>query len=367
MAEDIAPQLIEDVTAEFHKLYNSSDTVQALLKKVQQGTATFAEAQAYSLEVSRLIGRAYAAHVSSAALPNGKMYYNIASRLIPSTLDENYKLVSDYSVRVQQALNADAGIGLKAQAAEQNRDRVDGLVDMVSNADQYDDVSGKLLSAVENYSQNVVDETIKANAGFHYRAGLRSKIIRKAERKCCAWCSGLAGEYDYPNVPDDIYRRHENCRCTVLYNPADGSKDLQNVHTKQWKSAEEYDKIKNRKSIGLLSDNKRRYELDIVIGKSLGAKAKNYIVLDLETGDFFRFAEGSRIQNVEVFAGKGTKNVFRKAPKYADRYGGSPEDWQHAKGHGVIETPDGDRAAEVHWVQCDGVGKFDFFVKKWED
>lgn len=253
MAEDIAPQLIAAVAEAFHKLYNSSDTVQALLKKVQQGAATFAEAQAYSLEVSRLIGRAYAAHVSSATLPDGKMYYNIASRLIPSTLDENYKLVSDYSVRVQQALNADAGIGLKAQAAGQNRDRVDGLVDMVSNADQYDDVSGKLLSAVENYSQNVVDETIKANAGFHYRAGLRPKIIRKAERKCCAWCSGLAGEYDYPNVPDDIYRRHENCRCAVLYDPVNGSKNLQNVHTKQWTDPEESDTILKRRVIGLRS------------------------------------------------------------------------------------------------------------------
>lgn len=26
----------------------------------------------------------------------------------------------------------------------------------------------------------------------------------------------------YPDVPPDVYRRHERCRCTVLYDPADG-------------------------------------------------------------------------------------------------------------------------------------------------
>lgn len=106
---------------------------------------------------------------------------------------------------------------------------------------------------------------------------------------------------------------------------------------------------------------------DIVIGRSVGAKAKNYDILDLETGEYFKFAEGTRIQNVEVFAGKGTKSVLKIAEKYADRHGGNPEDWQHVKGHAVLATDDGDRKAEVHWMQCEGIGKYDFFVKKWED
>ena len=103
------------------------------------------------------------------------------------------------------------------------------------------------------------------------------------------------------------------------------------------------------------------------IGKSLGAKAKNYEVMDLETGDFFSFSEGTKVQNVEVFAGKGSKNEFRKAQKYSDRHGGRAEDWQHVKGIGYLHTEDGDRQAEVHWSQCQGVGKVDFFVKRWLD
>ena len=179
------------------------------------------------------------------------MYYNIASRLIPSTLDENYKLVSDYAAKAQRILNQKAGIGLKALKAPQNEDRVNGIVNAVSNAEWYDDVSGWILTAMENFCQNIVDRTIQTNADFHAKAGLSPKIIRKAERKCCKWCRALAGKFDYSDLPDDIYRRHDNCRCTVLYDPADGSKKLQNVHAKKWTDAEKRDKVETGKKVGI--------------------------------------------------------------------------------------------------------------------
>ena len=251
MAEDIAPQLIEAVTGDFRRAYGESQKIQSLLKKVRGGTASYAEAQEYSIEVSRLIGAAYERNVSSAVLPDGRMYYNIASRLIPETLDENYSLVSDYAAKVQQALNEQAGIGIQAQVPEMNQDRINGLVDMASNAEKYDDVSGQLLNAFENFSQNIVDESVKKNAEFQYRAGLRPKIIRRAERKCCEWCARLAGEYEYPDVPDDVYRRHEDCRCTVEYDPGNGKK--QDVWTKQWTITEETATIEARKQVGIKS------------------------------------------------------------------------------------------------------------------
>lgn len=248
--EDVAPALITDVIDEFHRLYEESDKIRVLLGKVKEGTATFVEAQQYSLEVSRLIGVAYEKHISSAVLPDGRMYYNIASRLIPDTLDENYKAVSDYAVEVLKKLNENARIGLKAKAAEKDADRINGLVNLASSAEQYDDVSEKLLTAFENFSQSIVDKTIQTNADLHYRAGLNPKIIRKSERKCCEWCANLAGEYDYPtDMPDDVFRRHENCRCTVEYDPGSGKR--QNVHTKGWTESTEDAKIEARKILAL--------------------------------------------------------------------------------------------------------------------
>lgn len=245
--EDIAPQLIEAVIEEFRRLYDGSMKVSGLLAKVKAKTATYGEAQDYALEVSALIRQAWEKHISSGSLPDGKMYYNIASRLIPEVLGADYDLVSRYAADVQKALNDAAGIGLKPQVPELDGDRVEGLVELASEAERYDDVVEKLLSAFENFSQHIVDDTIRRNADFHYRAGMSPKIIRKSTGKCCAWCNALAGSYKYPDVPGDVYRRHENCRCTVLYDPADGSKKLQNVHSRRWTNSDSRDNINKRR------------------------------------------------------------------------------------------------------------------------
>lgn len=104
---------------------------------------------------------------------------------------------------------------------------------------------------------------------------------------------------------------------------------------------------------------------DEIIGRSVGAKSKNYDILDLSTGSVYHLVEGTRLQNVEVFAGKGTRTEFRDAIKYSQRYGGELSDWQHAKGVGIVNTPGGGTKAELHWIQCEGVGKKEMFVKEW--
>lgn len=161
------------------------------------------------------------------------------------------------------------------------------------------------------------------------------------------WCRGTTAPYyeDMENLGDRFARDDEGKRYTV-------PKDM---------TYKEWERKFLPKALTTLPQR------DIIIGRSVGAKARNYEVMDLDTGEMFHFAEGTKIQDVEVFAGKGVKSPFRKAEKYANRYGGKPEDWQHAKGFCVLATPEGDREAEVHWVQCSGVGKFEFFVKEWLD
>lgn len=365
MAEDLAPALLEALQADFESRVIKNKKLQALLKQIEQGEATYIQAEEAAYEIGTALSQSFGSCLSSSVLPDGKMYFNIAQRVVGPMLEEDHRLIAKAAEQVQASLNQKAGIGLKPQTVAADEDRIYGIVNKISEAEQFDDVAWVLGEPVVNFSQAVVDAVLRENVTFQGRAGLKPKIIRKSEHKCCAWCSALAGEYSYPDVPDDVYRRHERCRCTVEYDPGDGRR--QNVHSKVWTNTADSDTLKKRKTIGLLSAQKRNFEQDILIGRDLGAKSKNYNILDLETGEFFKFAQGSRIQNVETFAGKGTKTEFRKAQKYADRHGGKPEDWKHVKGHGIVVTSDGERKAEVHWVECDGVGKFDFFVKRWED
>lgn len=110
---------------------------------------------------------------------------------------------------------------------------------------------------------------------------------------------------------------------------------------------------------------------DIVIHKSVGAKYRNYKVVDKETGVVYEFAPGTRIQNAEVFAGKGTRHPLHEgvAEGLTSEFGGTISKWQHAKGFGVLEDPDTGEEweAEVHWFQEETVGKVKFKVKEWLD
>ena len=107
-----------------------------------------------------------------------------------------------------------------------------------------------------NFAQAIVDDTVRVNADFQYKAGLSPKIIRTSTRKCCKWCDKLTGVYEYEEVSDngnDVFRRHKYCKCLVEYAPGDGTK--QNVHTKRWSKPNESDRIKEKKDIGLNPDS----------------------------------------------------------------------------------------------------------------
>ena len=110
---------------------------------------------------------------------------------------------------------------------------------------------------------------------------------------------------------------------------------------------------------------------DTYIVKKLSAKGKNHKVVDKTTGVEYEFSPGTRIQDSEVFAGKGTRHPLHEgvAEGLTEQYGGRVSDWQHAKGFGTLLDPDTgeELEAEVHWFQAKDVGKVKFKVKEWLD
>lgn len=105
---------------------------------------------------------------------------------------------------------------------------------------------------------------------------------------------------------------------------------------------------------------------DFKISRGIGARAKNYVVVDKSTGEEYYFVEGTRTQNAQVFAGKGGVNPLREevAQGLSDEFGGKPEDWQHCKAKGWLDVDGEAVKAEVHWFQ-NGSEKVKFKVKRW--
>ena len=103
------------------------------------------------------------------------------------------------------------------------------------------------------------------------------------------------------------------------------------------------------------------------IGRSVGSRAKNYSIIDKETGIEYRFVEGTRVENPTVFAGyKGTKPLNSSTVNgLVSEYGGNADKWQHSKGIGTLDVNGDEIKAEIHWFQEESVGKVKFKVKRW--
>lgn len=268
MVEDIVPSLLKKIKSEFEGARLDSEVLKDLLSKLQHSKASYLDANQYAIEIGEILSKALGASLTNETLPDGKMYYNIAQRVLTDVLGRNYELVSDYTEQVQNNLNSEAKIGLTAQVPELNQDRIDGLVNRLASEESFDDVKWLLVDPIVIFSQSIVDDSIRKNAEFHHKVGLSPKIVRRVVGHPCKWCKSLEGSYNYPEVPKDIYRRHGNCRCTVDYHPGNGKK--QNVHTKKW-TDEKQKLVRKRSRIGIESVDEREQKRYNRVMKSSGA------------------------------------------------------------------------------------------------
>lgn len=231
--KDIVPGIFEKIEKTFKLKTKESKIIKEKLKALKDKRATYKDANDFAIELGDILASAFSSNISSGDLPDGKMYYNIAKRLIEPNMIRNHDLVAEYSKEVQSILNKQANISIQAQKADLNQDRIDKLVNKISEYDSFEKGKWLLVEPIKNFTQAVVDETIRKNADLHAKAGLSPKIERYTNGKCCDWCDKLAGIYNYEDVKDtgnDVFRRHRHCDCIVIYDPKNGKKK-QIVHS----------------------------------------------------------------------------------------------------------------------------------------
>ena len=259
MNDDVLPGLLKEVQAKFEAEFGKSKVVEDAFKKLKAKKATYSTANNFAIEVGEILARVLESVVTADRLPAGKMYYNIAKRLLEPVLGNNYKTVADYAVKVQSDLNQKAKIGLNAKKPVLNQDRIDGFIDRLSYEDDFNKAKWLLGEPVVNFTQAVIDDTIKTNAEFQYSAGLDPTIERRTSGRCCKWCESLSGTYNYPHVPEDFYHRHQRCRCTIEYDPKTGRR--QNSWSKKWYRSDRSELERRRKMNIDIRDNNRKSDI----------------------------------------------------------------------------------------------------------
>lgn len=249
MDKDIVPELLEDIKKEFNNQLYKSKRIKHALKILKNKKASYKNANDFAVEVGEILSNVLNKKITSEILPDGRMYFNIADRILNETLKNNYDLISEYSSEVQQELNSLVGVKIKSQIPDLNQDKIDGIINRIASELNFEDIKWILAEPIITFSQSIVDDTIEKNVEFHAKTGMRPKVTRTAVGKACEWCKEVAGEYQYPNIPKDVYRRHDKCRCTTEYNPGNGRK--QNIWSKTWNDPDKAKKIAERKKIGI--------------------------------------------------------------------------------------------------------------------
>ena len=198
----------EQLRAALDKKIAADPSLRAVMKRVKNGTATLTDSAEYARVLSHILGR----EVSASIL-------NLDDResAVTQLLHDSYDDVNSIYAQTQSILDEQAGIHITPKKPSFPAERVEQFVHSLVDPTVKDSVIKRRARAgTETITKSFHDNCIKVNAQFRHDAGLKCYIVRIGT-KCCEWCTEVAGKYRFGEQPDGIFRRHDNCDCTIIY------------------------------------------------------------------------------------------------------------------------------------------------------
>ena len=179
-----------------------------IMKRISSGRATFIDTARYSQVLSHILG----SEVSKKILDvDGR------EAVVSHLLHDSYEDINDVFGRVQTNIDKKKGLNIKPRQGEYPGERIEQFVHSLVDPTVEDSVIKRRARAgTETITKSFHDDCVAENAKLHEEAGLKTYIIRMGT-DCCQWCSDVAGKYEMKDQPQGIFRRHDNCDCTVIY------------------------------------------------------------------------------------------------------------------------------------------------------
>lgn len=201
----------QDIDAAFRARVAKDRKLAEIRRKIAVGKATFRDTAAYSERISNLLGETLSGYIDS--IPVGER-----AKVCKWLLRNQYTNTNEMLAAVQKTLDRAEGIAIAPQKPTFPTERVSQVAGSLEDITAAVEVIRRRANApVANVSKSLHDDYIKRNAEFRSGAGLQCYIVRVAAPGCCQWCTQMAGRYEYHSEPHDVYRRHDNCSCTVTY------------------------------------------------------------------------------------------------------------------------------------------------------
>lgn len=221
---------VEQVLAAYEKLIGADKRIKALEKKLADGTITLREGAELNDLRARAFGKAFSDKVLDIAQGERE-------GTCTALLREGCNDVDELAQAAQRAVLARQGLNLTPPTAPFEEERARKIGHSLEDTTVPDEtIERRARSATENVLKSQYDRNMKKGAETCSAAGLKTYIIRDSGSGCCKWCDEVSGKFVYGTEPKDVYRRHDNCTCTVVY---ESSRGRQNVWSKQYWSQEQ--------------------------------------------------------------------------------------------------------------------------------
>lgn len=179
-------------------------------KKLRRGRATYADTAAYSARAGKMIGA-----LLSRRLP--EIPPEEREQLCVELLHGQYIDINAAVDAAQSYMDKALGIHLTPQHPAFDGERAHQIGSSTADPTVPPETQQRRArSATETMVKSMHDDRMKAEAKSRSRLGLDVTIERKGT-DCCAWCAEVAGRYPMGEEPEGIFRRHDNCDCTVIY------------------------------------------------------------------------------------------------------------------------------------------------------
>ena len=198
----------EQLRAALDKKIAADPSLRAVVKRIKNGTATLTNSAEYACVLSHILGREVSASI---------LELDDRESVVTQLLHDSYDDVNSIYAQTQSILDEQAGIHINPKKPSFPTERVKQFVHSLVDPTVKDSVIKRRARAgTETITKSFHDDCIKKNSQFRHDAGLKCYIVRIGT-KCCDWCTEVAGKYKFGEQPDGIFRRHDNCDCTIIY------------------------------------------------------------------------------------------------------------------------------------------------------
>lgn len=135
MAKDVVPALAETIDTTFSSLVSADAVIRAFNSKLAKSTATQRDVFNYTSRLGLHASKSLTLCLKPDNLPDGKMYWNIATRTVKPLLQRVHGMVIEAAIAVQTAEDLRNGIGVKPMAVEFPEERINDILNKLCSLD----------------------------------------------------------------------------------------------------------------------------------------------------------------------------------------------------------------------------------------